>query len=91
MMRKKGKKNRKILNREKNITVVVVLHELNNACRFADNIVGLKKGKVICEGRPLDVINKETLRKIYGIDASLVNSEDGEYPICMEYELSREA
>ena len=78
------------LNKEKNITVVIVLHELNNACRFADNIVGLKKGKVICEGRPLDVINKETLRTIYGIDASLVHSEDGRYPICMEYELSRE-
>ena len=78
------------LNKEKNITVVIVLHELNNACRFADNIVGLKKGKIICEGKPIDVINKETLKKIYGIDASLVNSENGDYPICMEYELFRE-
>ena len=78
------------LNKEKNITVVIVLHELNNACRFADNIVGLKKGKIICEGRPIDVINKETLKKIYGIDANLVNSENGDYPICMEYELFRE-
>ena len=47
------------LNKEKNITVVIVLHELNNACRFADNIIGFKKGKVICEGKPLDVITKE--------------------------------
>lgn len=78
------------LNREKKITVVIVLHELNNACRFADNIIGLKKGKIICEGRPIDVINKKTLKEIYGIDASLVNSENGEYPICMEYELLRE-
>ena len=78
------------LNKEKNITVVIVLHELNNACRFADNIVGLKKGKIICEGKPIDVINKETLKKIYGIDANLVNSENGDYPICMEYELFRE-
>ncbi|MGM9933754.1 ABC transporter ATP-binding protein [uncultured Clostridium sp.] len=78
------------LNKEKKITVVIVLHELNNACRFADNIIGLKKGRIICEGRPIDVINKETLKEIYGIDASLVNSENGEYPICMEYELFRE-
>lgn len=78
------------LNREKNITVVIVLHELNNACRFADNIIGLKKGKVICQGKPIDVINKETLKEIYGIDASLVKSENGEYPICMDYELFRE-
>ena len=78
------------LNREKNITVVIVLHELNNACRFADNIIGLKKGKVICEGKPIDVINKENLKEIYGIDANIKESENGEYPICMEYELLRE-
>ncbi|MDD6796231.1 MAG: ABC transporter ATP-binding protein [Clostridiaceae bacterium] len=79
------------LNREKKITVVIVLHELNNACRFADNIIGLKKGKIICEGKPMDVINKENLKEIYGIEASLRMSENGEYPICTEYELLREA
>lgn len=77
------------LNGEKKITVVIVLHELNNACRFADNIIGLKKGKLICEGRPIDVINKENLKEIYGIDAKLQLSEDGKYPICMDYELLR--
>ena len=77
------------LNREKQITVVIVLHELNNACRFADNIIGLKKGKIVCEGRPIDVINKENLKEIYGIDAKLQLSEDGNYPICMDYELLR--
>ncbi|WP_394887561.1 ABC transporter ATP-binding protein [Clostridium butyricum] len=79
------------LNKEKNITVVIVLHELNNACRFANNIVGLKKGKIICEGKPIDVINKSTLKEIYGINTTLTKSENGEYPICMEYELLREA
>lgn len=78
------------LNKEKNITVVIVLHELNNACRFADNIIGLKKGKIICEGKPIEVITKETLKEIYGIDANLQKSEKGEYPVCMEYELFRE-
>ena len=78
------------LNKEKNITVVIVLHELNNACRFADNIIGLKKGKIICEGKPIEVISKETLKDIYGIDANLKKSENGEYPVCMEYELFRE-
>ncbi len=80
----------KKLNKEKKRTIVIVLHELNNACRFADNIIGLKKGKIVCEGRPLDVINKENLKEIYGIDAALVKNENGEYPICMEYDLIRE-
>ena len=77
------------LNKERQITVVIVLHEINNAFRFAHNIIGLKKGKIICEGSPMDVITKETLMTIYGIEASLQKSNSGDYPICVEYELSR--
>jgi len=77
------------LNKEKHITVVIVLHEINNAFRFADHIVGLKQGQIICEGKPIDVITKETLKTIYGIEADLKKSETGDYPICIEYELNR--
>ena len=77
------------LNREKKITIVIVLHELNNACRFANHIIGLKKGKVVCEGKPSDVITTASLKEIYGIDAVLQMSERGDYPICMEFELAR--
>ena len=77
------------LNKEKNITIVMVLHELNNACRFASNIIGLKKGKIICQGIPKAAINKENLKEIYGIDVKLQLSEDKKYPICVDYELIR--
>ncbi|NEU05295.1 ABC transporter ATP-binding protein [Clostridium senegalense] len=77
------------LNQEKNITVVIVLHELNNACRFADNIIGLKKGEIVCKGKPIEVINNSTLKEIYGINANIKESENGQYPVCMEYELFR--
>ena len=79
------------LNKEKRITVVIVLHELNNACRFASNIIGLKEGKIICQGEPKKVINKETLKEIYGIEAQLQLSENKKYPICVNYELIRRA
>lgn len=74
------------LNKQKNTTIIIVLHELNNACRFADNIIGLKKGKIVCQGKPSDVINEVNLREIYGIDAVLQTSQEG-YPICTEYNL----
>lgn len=77
------------LNKKKNITVVIVLHELNNACRFASNIIGLKQGKIVCKGIPKDVISEENLKEIYGIDVKLQLSENGKYPICVEYELMR--
>ncbi|MGL5675836.1 MAG: ABC transporter ATP-binding protein [Cellulosilyticaceae bacterium] len=77
------------LNREKKMTVVIVLHEINLAFRFADHIIGLKKGQVICEGHPLKVIDEETLQVIYGIKAEVKKSECGNYPICIDYTLSR--
>ncbi|MGN0353224.1 MAG: ABC transporter ATP-binding protein [Roseburia sp.] len=73
------------LNLEKQLTIVMVLHDLNEACRFADHIIGLKKGKIVCEGRPAEVIQTETLREIYGIEATLQMSPAG-YPICLEFE-----
>lgn len=75
------------LNKEKNITIIMVLHELNNACRFASNIIGLKKGKVICQGTPMEAITKENLKAIYGIHGKLQLSENKNYPICIDYEL----
>ena len=77
------------LNREKKLTVIVVLHEINNAFRFADHIVGLKAGKIVCQGRPIDVITPKSLHTIFGIEADLVKSEKGDYPICVEFELNR--
>lgn len=74
----------KKLNEENGTTIVMVLHELNLACKFADNIIGLKKGSVICQGRPADVITEECLRAIYGIDACLIKSEN-DYPICIDF------
>ncbi|MDD5934638.1 MAG: ABC transporter ATP-binding protein, partial [Clostridiales bacterium] len=77
----------KKLNRDNQTTIVMVLHELNNACKFADHIIGLKKGSLVFEGTPKDVITKENLRKLYQIEATLKMSEDNSYPICMDFEL----
>ncbi|ABR49890.1 ABC transporter related [Alkaliphilus metalliredigens QYMF] len=77
------------LNKDKNITIVMVLHELNNACRFASNIIGLKKGEIICNGVPMETITKENLKEIYGIDVKLQLSDNKNYPICVDYELLR--
>lgn len=79
----------KRLNKNKKITVVIVLHELNNACRFADHIIGLKQGKIICQGPPKEVITEKSLKEIYGIDAKLQLSEDSQYPICVEYNMNK--
>lgn len=78
------------LNKEQNRTIVMVLHELNNATKFADYLIGMKKGEVIFSGKPLDVITQENLRTIYGIEAKLQLDENKEYPICVDFSIDKE-
>ena len=77
----------KKLNKESNRTIVMVLHELNNACKFADHIIGVKKGSIVFEGKPFDVITKENMKTIYGIDAIIEPSADQSYPICVDFNI----
>lgn len=78
------------LNRKQARTIVIVLHELNQATKFADHLIGMKNGQVIFEGTPKEVISKENLRELYEIDADICMSADGSYPVCMDYSLIKE-
>lgn len=77
----------KKLNEKRKITIVMVLHELNNAAKFATHLVGMKHGQVIFEGAPKDVITRENLNHLYGIEAVLEMDRTGTYPICVDFEL----
>lgn len=76
------------LNQETGTTILIVMHELNNAIKFADHIIGMRSGKVLFAGQPADVITKENLKELYDIDATLQMDEAGKYPICVNYEMA---
>lgn len=75
----------KELNDEKGYSIVIVLHELNLACRYAQHIIGMKSGKVVFKGKPNEVITKEHLKELYGIDVTLSYNVEHGYPICVDY------
>ncbi len=77
----------KEINKTYKRTIIMVLHELNNATKFATHLIGMKAGKVVFQGKPKDVITNENLKTIYGIDAKLMLDETGSYPICVDFEL----
>ena len=58
----------KKLNREYGMTIVMVLHEINQAIYFSDQIIGLCDGQVIVSGQPDQVVTAESIRALYGID-----------------------
>lgn len=75
------------LNRKYGTTIVMVLHDMNQAARFADYIIAMKDGKIIKSGTPKEVIETETLRCIYDIKAKIMYDEQEDYPICISYDL----
>lgn len=57
----------KKLNREFGITIIMVLHDINQAIYFSDKVIGLKGGLVEILGKPNDVITTESIETLYGI------------------------
>jgi len=53
-------------------TVVTVLHDLNQAARYADHLVAMKAGRIVAEGRPGDVVTAGLVREVFGLEAVVV-------------------
>lgn len=53
-------------------TIVVVLHDLNLACRYADHIVAMKSGRILAEGAPVDVVTEEVVKDVFGMTSRVI-------------------
>lgn len=69
------------LKRERNMTIIAVIHDLNLAARFADRIVVLKDGHIISQGEPGDVITPTTLAEAFNILARVMEDPVAKTPV----------
>ncbi|MGW0659300.1 ABC transporter ATP-binding protein [Streptodolium elevatio] len=53
-------------------TIVAVLHDVNQACRFADHIVAMKDGRVCAEGAPGDIVDAALMDEVFGLPSLVV-------------------
>ena len=60
------------LNVVRGVTVVLVLHDLNQACRYADHIVAMRDGAIAAEGSPGEVITAAVVREVFGLDCVVI-------------------
>lgn len=68
------------LSKQKDMVTVIVMHDINLAARYADNIVIMDKGKLHSQGKPREVITKKTIEDIYRIESNINVNMQG-YPV----------
>ena len=67
------------LVKEKKISAVMALHDLNLASMFVDKLAILKGGKIYAAGEPIDLLNAKNIRDVYGVEAVVMNNLDRPY------------
>lgn len=77
------------LNREQGITIVMVLHDLNYAARYADKIAVLRQGNLYAAGYPAAMITPAMLREVFQVEADVWTDDQGR-PVCLAQKLIRE-
>lgn len=76
------------LNHEANRTIVMVVHDLNHAARYADHVIAIKQGRAIAAGTPEEVVTQDVLREVFGIEADIVMDPRSGVPLCLPYDLA---
>jgi ABC-type cobalamin/Fe3+-siderophores transport system ATPase subunit len=61
------------LNETQGRTIVMVLHELNEACRYASHVVAMSEGRIAAQGPPREVITADVVRDVFGLEATVVD------------------
>ncbi|WP_184576324.1 ABC transporter ATP-binding protein [Streptomyces zagrosensis] len=62
-------------------TVVMVLHDLNLATRYSDNLIVMRAGSILAQGSPRDVITAELLHEAFGLQAKVIDDPVGDRPL----------
>lgn len=60
------------LNKRDARTIVLVLHDLNQACRFGDHLIAMKNGAIVAKGNPDDVITEEVVHDVFGLHVKII-------------------
>jgi len=71
------------LNRERGTTIVMVLHDMNLAARYADHLFALREGRVVASGAPGEVMTAELIREVFDLDSLVVTDPVSGAPIVL--------
>ena len=69
------------LNRERGYTLAAVLHDLNQACRYATHLIALRDGKIVAEGAPKEIVTPALIEAVYGLRCMIIDDPVANTPL----------
>jgi iron complex transport system ATP-binding protein len=72
-------------------TLVAVLHDLNQAARYATHLIALREGKIVAEGAPADVVTAELVEQVFGVKSQVIDDPESGTPLVVPVSRRRSA
>ncbi len=71
------------LNQNRGTTIVMVLHDINLAARYADHLFAVREGRLIASGAPGDIMTSELVREVFDLDAIVISDPVSGSPLVL--------
>ena len=71
------------LNRRRGTTIVMVLHDLNLAARYADHLVAIRSGRLYSQGSPVEVVTEQMVADVFGMTARVITDPVSQTPLVL--------
>jgi ABC-type cobalamin/Fe3+-siderophores transport system ATPase subunit len=69
------------LNQEGGRTLVAVLHDLNQAARYATHLIAMRDGRVVAQGAPADIVTAELVEEVFGLRCRIIDDPESHTPL----------
>ncbi|MBF4511782.1 ATP-binding cassette domain-containing protein [Plantibacter sp. VKM Ac-2885] len=69
------------LNQEGGRTLVAVLHDLNQAARYATHLIAMRDGHVVAQGAPADIVTAELVEEVFGLRCRIIDDPESHTPL----------
>jgi iron complex transport system ATP-binding protein len=77
------------LHRERSLTVVMVLHDINQAARFCERVIVMRSGAVVKDGSAREVLTEHLLADVFGVRARIILDDESGRPLCLALSTSQ--
>ncbi len=71
------------LNQNRGKTIAMILHDLNLACRYADDLIAVKQGRIYAQGSPEKIVTKTMVRDVFNLDCQIIQDPLAGTPMCI--------